>query len=430
MALPLRQCLRSANPQRSSTRCLHSNHQRPSIARSLPPRRWHYQHRPASSFASDAKSLFRQSPVGVTLAGATILVGVAALVLTNYYYQTYIIGAFHKYPEPVAKKLRKALYFTNTDLNPQEAIKFYRQALQVADEEGMDPFSDEIMGVKIQVAGLMEQIQQWPKAVEVLERVRNDNLEWLRRFGGRSELKKARTRILAKTCAINVKLGELYGHPAIYDRDMAEERLVWAVETALKEKQRRQNERVDDEVEGPWMSDSEMGATLESLAHTYEEKDQHYLATPLFLQALNLQQAKDCHTVILMNNLASSLAQQSPRAARAVQSYAQSSTISNSESANSKPSGPVATKQQMLDNARMWAQKALDIAGGIKPPERNEECDVGCVVAMHNLGEFAEMSQDTEGARKKYGEAVSLAKGIGFQEGVERGEERLKALKG
>lgn len=354
-----------------------------------------------------------------------IVLGAGSVMYANYKYQTYIIGAFHKYPEPVAKKLRKALYYTNTDPNPQEAVKFYRQALQVADDEGMDPFSDEVMGVKIQVAGLMEQIQQWPKAVEVLERVRNDNLEWLRRFGGKAEAKMARTRILSKTVGINVKLGELYGHPSIYDRDMAEERLVWAVETVLKEKQRRQNAGVKDEDEGPWMGDSETGAALEALAHSYEEKNQHYLATPLFLQALSLRPTKDCHTVILMNNLASSLAQQSPRAARAVQAHSQSSTIPNTQDS---PSGPVATKEQMVENARLWAQKALEIAESLHAPERNEECDVGCVVAMHNLGEFAEMRQDIGEAKRKYGEAVALARKVGFTEGVVRGEERLKEL--
>lgn len=356
---------------------------------------------------------------------STILAGAGALVYANYKYQTYIIGAFHKYPEPVAKKLRKALYYTNTDPNPQEAVNFYRQALQVADEEGMDPFSDEVMGVKIQVAGLMEQVSQWPRAVEVLERVRNDNLEWLRRFGGRPEVKEARTRILAKTVAISVKLGELYGHPSIYDRDMAEERLVWAVETVLKEKQRRQNAGVKEEDEGPWMTDSETGAALEALAHSYEEKDQHYLATPLFLQALSLRPAQDCHTVILMNNLASSLAQQSPRAARAVQSYSQSTSIPDP---STSASGPVATKEQMVENARLWAQKALDVAGTVRGDERDEECDVGCVVAMHNLGEFAEMQKDVGEAKRRYAEAVGLARRVGFVEGVERGEERLREL--
>lgn len=371
----------------------------------------------------------------VSLAAGAILAGTVALVYTNYMYQTYILGSFHNYPEEVAKKLRRALYYTNTDLRPQEAIKYYRQALQVAEEIGMDPFSDEIMGVKIQVAKLMEDVEQTGKAIQVLEILRRDSLEFLRQYGDRPHNKTKRTRVLAKCVAISVKLGELYGTPEIYDREMAEERLVWAVETTLRESQRRQNVKAStdlndeqlEEQEGRWMSNSEIGAALEALATNYESKDQHYLATPLFLQALSLKPTRDCHTVILMNNLASSLAQQSPRAAHAAQAYAQSRTIQSADSASA--AGPVATRETMIQNARTWAQKALEVAAAIKPPERNEECDLGCAVAMHNLGEFAEMLGNPQEAKKKYEEAGSVAKAVGFQEGVENSRDRLKQLK-
>ena len=358
------------------------------------------------------------------MATAFILAGAASIIYAQYMYQTYIIGAFHNYPEEVAKKLRKALYYTNTDLNPKEAIKYYKQALQVAEEIQMDPWSDEILGIKIQIAALFEKVEVYTKAIEVLERVRTDNLTWLELYGGLEHNKQKRTRVLAKTVAISVKLGDLYGNAAIWDREMAEERLVWAVETVLKEKQRRQNLNVKDEDEGPWMSDSEVGAALESLAHSYEEKDQHYLTTPLFLQALDLLPTKNCHAVILMNNLATSLAQQSLRAARVAQIYADSRNI------NERPVGPPATRETMVENARMWSQKALDVAAEIRPPERDEECDIGCAVAMHNLGEFAEMAGDVEGAGRRYREAVGLARAVGFQEGVENSSARLRKLDG
>jgi Tfp pilus assembly protein PilF len=209
----------------------------------------------------------------------------------------------------------------------------------------------------------------------------------------------------------------------IYNRDMAESRLVWAVETVLKERQRRDTLKVDEAVEGAWLSDSEIGAAMEALAHTYEETNQHHLATPLFLQALNMHGASTCHSVVLMNNLASSLAQQSPRAAAAAQKYAQSQSISE------QPAQPPITRETMITNAQTWAQKAIDIAAQITPPARDEECDMGCAVALHNLGEFAEMKRDFAEAGKKYREAVSLAKAIGFVEGVENGEARLEELK-
>ncbi|KAK4981609.1 hypothetical protein LTR66_009853 [Elasticomyces elasticus] len=288
---------------------------------------------------------------------------------------------------------------------------------------GMDPFSDEILGVKIQVAALMEKIQNFPKAIEVLEIVRGDCLQWVDELGGlitawsgrgvtglttlpSEQNRGKRTRVLGKTVAISVKLADLYANNFVRDKDSAEERLVWAVETVLKEKKRREDEGVTED-EGDWISDSEMGASLEALAHHYEEKNQHYLATPLFLQALSLYPTNTCHSVVLMNNLATSLAQQlSPPTAGT----------------------PPPSRSSLVDNAQEWAQKALDVAAQIKPPTRDEECDIGCAVATHNLGEFAEMNGQISEARKRYAEAVSIAKAIGFSEGVENGRQGLKRI--
>lgn len=425
LRIPLQTVARQVLPAQKQSRCPYTRRPQPLGQPKTRPQFHclHQQRRNATTASSGARALFRKHPFSVTIAAATILFGAGVLTYVNYVYQKYIIEAYHNYPEPVAKKLRRAIYFTKTDVQPKEALKYYRQALQVAEEVGMDPFSDEVMGVKIQVAGLMEEVQQYGKAIQVLEILRTDTLDWLKQYGNLEHNKQKRTRLLAKTVAISVKLGELYSSPEIYNRDAAEERLVWAVETVLKEKQRRINEKATDDSDGTWISDAELGGSLEALAHSYEAKSQHYLATPLFLQALSLHPHKTCHQVVLMNNLASSLAQQSPNAARAAQQYATSKEIENA------PVGPPATRQTMVDNATTWAQKALDVAAGIRPPERNEECDLGCAVATHNLGEFAEMNGDFASARKRYDESISLARAIGFQEGVEQSSGRLRKLK-
>lgn len=176
--------------------------------------------------------------------------------------------------------------------------------------------------------------------------------------------KEKRTRIMKQLVAISVKLGDLYSNQYIQDAKSAEERLVWALETSLREKQRRQDPGVLEK-EGEWMSDDEMGASMEALAHHYEEQNKHYLATPLFLQALSFKPDQDCHSVILMNNLAISIAQQRPPP-------------------NSETTAP--SQATLVENASQWAQKALDLAGQIQPPDRDEECDMGCAVALHNLG--------------------------------------------
>lgn len=108
-----------------------------------------------------------------------------------------------------------------------------------------------------------------------------------------------------------------------------------------------------------------------------------------------------------MNNLSISLAQQDPP---------------------STPGQPPASRPALVANAREWATKALAVAAKITPPERSEECDLACAVATHNLGEFAEMDGDVAEARRRYQEAASLARAVGFQEGVTNADAALTRL--
>lgn len=184
------------------------------------------------------------------------------LIYTNYIYQSYIIADFAAYPEPVAAKLRRALFYSNIDLQPKNAMKYYRQALALADEMGLDPFSEEMLGVKIQVASFCEKIHQYQSAIDVLERVRGDCIKWIELLGGKEGNEGKRTRVLGKTIAISVKLGEHYANEYVGDQEAAEERLVWAVTALLKEQTRREDEGVK-EGEGEWMSNEEIGGSLE-----------------------------------------------------------------------------------------------------------------------------------------------------------------------
>lgn len=255
----------------SSKRCLNSLTKHPSrpqahihISLSRNSRRNAYRsHSTNDSFWTRSKNLYHRHPYQVSLAAACIVFASGCIVYANYLYQSYIIASFHKYPEPVAQKLRRALYFTNTDLQPKEALKYYKQALEIANELGMDPFSEEIIGVKIQVASLMEKIENYSKAIEVLEILKRDCLQWEELLGKLDKNKEKRTRVLKTTIAVSVKLGELYSNEYINNTTAAEERLVWAVETTLREKMRRDAEGVKVEDEGEWMSNDEMGASME-----------------------------------------------------------------------------------------------------------------------------------------------------------------------
>lgn len=117
-----------------------------------------------------------------------------------------------------------------------------------------------------------------------------------------------------------------------------------------------------------------------------------------------------------MNNISTCLAQQT----------APPPPLPNAKSAP-PPERPL-SRSQIIDQARQWAEKAIAKADSIQPPDRSEECDVGCATATHNLGEFFEMEGKVKEARQKYIEAESLAKAIDFREGQVNSRAGLKRL--
>jgi hypothetical protein len=92
------------------------------------------------------------------------------------------------------------------------------------------------------------------------------------------------------------------------------------------------------------------------------------------------------------------------------------------------PGQSPASRAEYVGNARAWAEKAIAVATNVPPPERTDECDMGCVVATHNLGEFAEMDGNIVEARKRFEEAKSLAKAIGFEEAMINSEDGLRRV--
>jgi hypothetical protein len=149
---------------------------------------------------------------------------------------------------------------------------------------------------------------------------------------------------------------------------------------------------------------------LLALASNYEQKDLHYLTSPLYLQCIAISpHPPSCQTVVLMNNLSASLAQQS-------------------EPPKGFSTAPPPSRAQLVTSARKWAEKALEVAAHIKPPARTEDCDQGCAVATHNIGEFLEMEGDLAGARARYEEARGLSKAIGFTDGMKQAQEGIKRI--
>jgi tetratricopeptide (TPR) repeat protein len=359
------------------------------------------------------------------------------LIYLPWYYKNVIIKPYHNFPEPVAKKLRKALFYSRGKwLDIREANKYFRQALATADELGMDPFSDEIMGVKYTIAALFEDAGYYSLATDVLEIMRADTQKWMDEFSHKHWNDGNRSRVLKNLVQINLKLGQLYDIKYVNEPENGGKRLVEAVETALAESQRRDKNGLYNG-EGDFLTNEELGGALEALGSHYEEYGPRYLATPLFVKALELCPPKSCHSIILskslkfdkglsvltriVNNISTCLSQQSPPPTK--DALALSSAPTDFPVTNAPP------RAVLLDQARQWATKAIAHAAAIPSADKTEECDFGCAVATHNLGEFYEMEGKIKEARQKYEEAAGLAKSLGFKEGQVNARAGLKRLK-
>lgn len=123
-----------------------------------------------------------------------------------------------------------------------------------------------------------------------------------------------------------------------------------------------------------------------------------------------------------MNNISTCLIQQSPPPDN-------SNAIALSSAPTDFPVTNAPPRAVLIDQARQWATKALAHAAAIPSTDKTEECDFGCAVATHNLGEFYEMEGRIQDARKKYEEAASLAKSMNFPEGQTNARAGLKRLK-
>ncbi|KAK1468920.1 TPR domain-containing protein [Colletotrichum melonis] len=402
------------------------------------------------------KRMFRESPEELVLALA-ILAGLAgvSIYIVKLYFDYFMARQFTKYPKPIAKSLRRALYYTNISPDPNLARKYYKQALEQCNELQLDPFSDDVLGIRIQTAAWLEKIGNYQGAITVLDSVLRDCLKWVEWMensvadgtvekSGKPPAAKPllenqrlavpengeekvvenlwhkRTRLLAKAVGTSTKLGALYSDEHVLEPENSLARLTWAVETALAESKRRHKEGVKKD-EGSWMSPEEIGGAMESLAQHYETKSQFHLAVPLLFQALRLC-ASPCHRVTIMNNLAAAFAQhplQTPLDAIPNAPATSDAIVS--------PDMPT-DRAGLLEAAKNWASNAYSHSKDVKGEDRTEECDEACAVALTNMGDIAALLGKKEDARKRFQQAIDMSRKIGFGPGISQAEAGLQKL--
>lgn len=354
------------------------------------------------------------------------------------------------------------------------ALKYYKKAMEQVKEVGLDPFSDEVLGIRIQVSFWLQKINNYKASIDVLESVLVDCKKWIdvmeqsvaagkvneagRYVTESIELKsqtaqkaaaaappsknnavkatddkdgetesepeaetlfRKRQRLLAKAIGTAVKLGEMYADEHVLNPDKSHDHLVWAVETSLKEFRRLKVDGVKPG-EQAWLSPPELGGMMESLGRDYERRSQFQLAVPLFFQALKLCESP-CHRAIIMNNLAASFAQHpifTPNTADVSEAIQQ---ISDQVALPQ-------TRKECLEAALNWAENAYLHGEDVKGDDRTAECDEACAVALCNWGDVAAMLGKRELAQQKYRQCIEMSQKMEYTDGVRQAQEGLAKL--
>ncbi|RAL01144.1 TPR domain protein [Aspergillus ibericus CBS 121593] len=402
----------------------------PSIVRPTAPQTRHlsFGQKMKRGFQEASKGIWRKNPILLPLALVSVATASGIFAYIAYVEATQVAPQYHKFPAPVAERLRTAVYYTEVDLNPHKAVKAYKEAYKLGGDLKMHPFSDEMMGIKLQIAAVLEKAGLVPAAIKVLEKIRADACLWVQSSSKEPNLEgvekpedrkktaeeaaypleadpdildayeqmkevdaydaQQRDKSKAKIVGISMKLAELYRSDYVQDDAKAEEALGFAVDYALREMQRRADAGLPIGG-GHWMSLTEIAAALTDMGSFYYETGQEHYALPLLLRSLDLLIADEkdtpsCKQVTVLCNISSTIGEAAMKGRPSVE--------------------PGVTREEAIENSRKWALQALAKCAQIRDGQ-NEQCEAGSAGAHLILGELASFQNKREEAIKHYTEA-------------------------
>ncbi|KAG2219759.1 hypothetical protein INT45_008590, partial [Circinella minor] len=313
----------------------------------------------------------------------------------------YFLSDLQKYPAPVRQALRRALYYQNKNDIPL-SLKYFREALELAVESPeLERDGAPLTGIIIQLGTYLASLGRHPEAKQTLtlalrhllglenDRTIQDQTE--RSLSTDAAEKKPDSAMFEedvsaldpfvqkKVVGIAQKLGDI--HAAMRRDDEAEQWYTWAVEHLLRISSRPTSKygddgdgRVFDKEHMPkWLTNTELGGSLETLGQFYADRNKYTYAMPLYLQALTLAGVDTCHAAVIMNNLSEGFA-----------------------------------AMGRLEEAKNWAERGVELAQNPNTRKANKDgevCDDTCGVLLYNLGMIYEQMDDKTGAMVFYSKA-------------------------
>jgi len=317
----------------------------------------------------------RDYPILLPVLIVSTIASISVLGLLIYDEKTRIQPQYAAYPEPVEGQLRQALQSVYVKPDPEKAEYHFLKALKAADESGMDPYSQPVIGIRTRLAEMLERFGRAKAAIEVLEgtaKFCEDKVADIDR--GVSTLDPEQTAsqrrgMLMTIIRSRVKMANIYESEYMQDPTHAKQVLSDAVALLVKETK-------DPQVNG-FSEDNKAGLPLEEIASMMSQMGDLYATTGeeanavqvymLTLQPLRAacNGTRSCKEVQILSNIASTmdLAMKKPGA-----------TI------NGKP----VTKESLAAARRAtlkWVDQAIATAEVVSPEDRDEICEMGLISA-------------------------------------------------
>ncbi|KAL4955712.1 hypothetical protein BDW69DRAFT_160080 [Aspergillus filifer] len=399
-----------------------------------------------------SKGIWRKHPFVLPFAIFCLVVVISLFSHAVYLEVTKTQPRIAKFPAPVGKELRKAIYFTEVNFQPKKALQHYQEALKLAPENGMHPFSNEVVGIKLKAAEMLEQAGAMHQSIRTLELLQENIVKWVTK--GRAEAAKQKERLeeqekviqelkakkaatkpksvtaavpelkidnpeviesyerlkevarweeeqryenIKRAVGISIKLGELYEHRDVQDVKKAEAARESAVELSLKELAYREAQNLPISGVGSASSDEARDSAIPYVTRTeaaiaLNTLGRHYRENEYLEGAV---------AVLLRSLYLIREDEGSDPTCRQVDVMSEvAATMGIRAEMGFQTEDPERSRTEYLNNASQWSQKVLHLDESIPEEEKDVLCHSSCVMAMFNLGEMAMMLGDEKAAQK------------------------------
>ncbi|KAK5206144.1 hypothetical protein LTR41_008013 [Exophiala xenobiotica] len=327
------------------------------------------------------------------------------------------------YPIEVEERLRLALHYTHIQPDPETSAKYFMQAIQKAEEAGMDPFKPDALGIRIRFSQMMENFGHVKSAIEILDGVTKDVEQKLAEIdeeraantGKPSEEEEAtRRQLLRATIQTKVKVASLYESDYMQDRQTAKKILSEAVGLVVKETQDAQTTGFTDD-NSAGMTAGEIAAMLSQMGDLYATTGEEANALQVYMLTLQPLRAscngtRSCKEAQVLSNIAATMDQALKKP-------------------DAKINGRPATKSSLTaarKAALNWADQAIATTDVVNPEDRDDICELALLSAHMTRADLLLESGDKDKSREAFSSLLPTLREKNLTPLVQVAEEGLK----